>query len=92
MVLLFFRLGNCKLKSKSLVASTSQNNVLHKMWVELAMVQNQKMLPNFFPMWVELPMVQNQKILPNFFLVYGTRTQLKEKKKNYMITPKMKAL
>lgn len=51
------------------------------MWVELAMVQNQKMLPNFFPMWVELPMVQNQKILPNFFLVYGTRTQLKEKKK-----------
>lgn len=62
------------------------------MWVELAMVQNQKMLPNFSPMWVELPMVQNQKILPNFFLVYGTRTQLKEKSKNSMITPKMKAL
>lgn len=37
------------------------------MWVELAMVQNQKMLPNFFPMWVELAMVQNQKMLPNFF-------------------------
>lgn len=49
------------------------------MWVELAMVQKQKMIPNFFPMWVELAMVQNQKMLPNFFLVYGTRTQLKEK-------------